>query len=262
MTISEVTLYGIKYSTCITELNLSCNNLKYIDPNIKYFINLQILDLSHSFITKIENLNENLEELNVSYTDIVKIENLNENLEELNVGNTDVFKIENLNNKLKILNLSYTNISKIENLNKNLEKLIIIDTDISKIENLNIHLQKLYIQATKITKLENLPYLNLLIFLKDEIKFVDNVSVNDINFEKFNIQRYNIIRKLQRRMKIRYRIKTEKIKIIQKCCENWLFKPICDDGTIGISLRIGLRKELQLPVELIRHIDILNYTKN
>jgi Leucine-rich repeat (LRR) protein len=46
----EYTLYGKLYSTNITELDLSYKNLTYIDPNIKYFVNLQTLDLSSNGI--------------------------------------------------------------------------------------------------------------------------------------------------------------------------------------------------------------------
>lgn len=31
-------------------------------------------------------------------------------------------------------------------------------------------------------------------------------------------------------------------RVIQNGCENWLWKPQCDDGTLGINLRIGLRR--------------------
>jgi Leucine-rich repeat (LRR) protein len=49
----EYTLYGKLYSTDITELDLSNNDLTYIDPNIKYFINLQTLILSCNLIKEI-----------------------------------------------------------------------------------------------------------------------------------------------------------------------------------------------------------------
>ena len=41
----EYTLYGELYLTNITKLKLQRKKLTYIDPNIKYFVNLQILDL-------------------------------------------------------------------------------------------------------------------------------------------------------------------------------------------------------------------------
>jgi len=46
-------------------------------------------------------------------------------------------------------------------------------------------------------------------------------------------------------MKIRYRIKNEKARIIQAGCENWLYKPYCNDNTIGIVPRLAM-KELGL----------------
>ena len=49
----EYTLYNKLYSTDITELNLSYKKLTYIDPNIKYFINLQELELAGNLIEEI-----------------------------------------------------------------------------------------------------------------------------------------------------------------------------------------------------------------
>ena len=49
----EYTLYGKLYSTDITEFYLPYENLTYIDPNIKYFINLQTLNLSCNKIKEI-----------------------------------------------------------------------------------------------------------------------------------------------------------------------------------------------------------------
>ena len=49
----EYTLYGKLYSTDITELHLSLKDLTYIDPNIKYFINLQELYMLYNQIKEI-----------------------------------------------------------------------------------------------------------------------------------------------------------------------------------------------------------------
>ena len=55
------------------------------------------------------------------------------------------------------------------------------------------------------------------------------------------IKEYNIIKRLQRRMKIRYKIKNEKARIIQAGCESWLYKPYCNDNTIGIVPRLAMK---------------------
>ena len=47
------------------------------------------------------------------------------------------------------------------------------------------------------------------------------------------------------RLKIIYKIKNEKARIIQAGCENWLYKPYCNDNTIGIVPRLSM-KELGL----------------
>ena len=72
----EYTLYGKLYSTNITELDLSYKNLTYIDPNIKYFVNLQILNLFNNEIKEIPKEIQyltGLKELILSYNEIEAI---------------------------------------------------------------------------------------------------------------------------------------------------------------------------------------------
>jgi hypothetical protein len=66
-------------------------------------------------------------------------------------------------------------------------------------------------------------------------------------------QRYDVIKYLstiiiQRQWKIYTKNKNKAAKIIQHAMHNWLWKPICKDGTIGINLRLGLKmiKEMNL----------------
>jgi Leucine-rich repeat (LRR) protein len=72
----EYTLYGKLYSTDITKLDLSNKDLKYIDPNIKYFINLQKLYLYCNEIKEIPkeicNLTQ-LQKLDLSSNEITKL---------------------------------------------------------------------------------------------------------------------------------------------------------------------------------------------
>ena len=50
----EVQLYGKAYLETIDELNLSSKDLKYIDPNIKYFKNLDVDSLIY-FLDHLDN---------------------------------------------------------------------------------------------------------------------------------------------------------------------------------------------------------------
>lgn len=138
-------------------------------------------------------------------------------------------------------------LSKIENLPSSLSELHCEFSRISKIENLPISLTYLNCYGSDISKIENLPRsLIFLSFNSDKVKYVDDIPIDQLNFQRWNfIERYNIIKKLQRRMKIRYKIKNEKAKIIQAGCENWLYKPYCNDNTIGIVPRLSM-KELNL----------------
>ena len=114
-------------------------------------------------------------------------------------------------------------------------------------DNLDDSLTKFECCYTKVSKIENLPSsLTCFDCLWNNIKYIDNIPIEQLNFSmdsKF-IRQYNTIKRLQRR--IRRRTKREKAaKIIQAGCENWLYKPYCNDNTIGIVPRLAM-KELGL----------------
>jgi hypothetical protein len=65
------------------------------------------------------------------------------------------------------------------------------------------------------------------------IKFIDNVEKERISF---TLKGYQSVRRIQKRMKRRY--KKAKAIIIQRGCHNWIWKPLCNDGTVGIRPRL------------------------
>ena len=115
-------------------------------------------------------------------------------------------------------------------------------------DNLDDSLTYFDCRATQVSKIENLPS-SLTEFQCSwhKIKYIDNISIGQLNFSNDHrnfIRQYNIIKRLQRRIK--RRTKREKAaKIIQAGCENWLYKPYCNDNTIGIVPRLAM-KELGL----------------
>ena len=137
----------------------------------------------------------------------------------------------------KVLNLSYNEIEKIENLPFYLDKLYIEYNPVHKIENLPLTLRVLAIDCTPITKIENIPIgLAKLFYNNKTVTHVDNVKISQINF---TLKGYQAIRRLQIRMKVRYKIKC--IIKIQRACHNWVFSPVCKDNTVGIRLRLDLK---------------------
>jgi hypothetical protein len=157
---------------------------------------------------------------------ITEIKNLPDSLVELELCHTNVTKIENLPDSLKLLFCDGPGITKIENLPDSLHGLVLRHTGITKIENLPDSLQELHL---------------------DLIQFVDNVTIEDFNKScgDFTPQKYTKIKKFQRIAKIWYRIlqikKSIAIALIQSGTHNWVFKPLCDDGTLCIRLRLDSR---------------------
>jgi hypothetical protein len=100
----------------------------------------------------------------------------------------------------------------------------------------------------RITKIENLPE-SLQKFYCDsnQIQFVDNVTIHDYEkfFGRFNVRDYTKIKKCQRVMTKWFHRRKRKACVIQRVLENWIWKPVCRDGTYSVRLRLDT-KELGL----------------
>ena len=163
----------------------------------------------------------------------------------LDLSNQQLTKIEILPNTLTDFRCNDNIISKIENLPNNLRFFSCYMNSITKIENLPNSISHFYCMLNNIIRIENLPHgLEDFCCAANPIEFVDNVDISW--FDKrggFKILWYNRIKHLQRRMKIRYKLKRNNAaKIIQNGCHNWLYSPKCRDGTIGIIPRLDLIK--------------------
>ena len=115
----------------------------------------------------------------------------------------------------------------------------------SKLENLPNPLHELSCSWNWITKLENLPNgLEYIFYDIGKITMVDNLSIDwfrEGNRKGFSLDFYNTIKRLQRRHRIRYRLKNKAARIIQNGCHDWVWKPILKDGKNGIYVRLSLK---------------------
>ena len=169
-----------------------------------------------------------------------------ENINGFICSYNEISKIDCSYNRISKIDCSYNGITKIENLPETLHVFDCIHNKISKIENLSNTLQTFYCWDNQITKIENLPStLQNFYCAGNPIEFVDNVQFNSINF---TLKGYQAIKRIQKRMKRRYRKKFEAANIIQRGCHNWLWKPICNDGTLGINCRISIKE-----LNMLRH---------
>ena len=191
----------------------------------------KIKSLTLSDITKIENLPPFLHTFICSINGVQKIENLPHLLRELTCQCNHITKIENLPNRLEIFNCSSNGIQKIENLPNSLRQFDCHNNFfISKIENLPKLLQKFDCRYTDIIHIENLPCtLQTFDYTDNKIKFIDNIPKNEYieMFGNFDLQKYHKMKK--------------SAKIICNGCYNWVWKPKCRDGKIGIRLKLDLK---------------------
>ena len=142
----EYKLYGELYSVTITKLKLQRKKLTYIDPNIKYFVNLQILDLK--FNKKIKEIPEEIRYL--------------EQLKELVLSNNKIKEIPKeiqYLTQLQELRLFANKIVKIPTEIQYLTQLLVLDISYNNIVEIPqeiqylIQLRVLYINRNKIKEL-------------------------------------------------------------------------------------------------------------
>ena len=176
------------------------------------------LDLSYKSIKELQNLPKTLKTLYCSGNQIDVLQNLPENLQTLYCYHNQIKVIENLPENLQILDCSYNQIKVIENLPENLKEL--------------------YCYNNQITIIENLPLGLIDFYGGDPILYVDNVKYTDINF---TLSGYQAIRRIQKRMKRRYKIKNEASRIIGRQVLHWLWSP--PKGPMVIRMIANLQAE-------------------
>ena len=77
---------------------------------------------------------------------------------------------------------------------------------------------------------------------KNELTHVDNIPINWFPNSRFNLKFYNTIKRIQKRIKFRFKKKSEAVIKIQRGCHDWLWKPILKDGQHGINPRLLIKK--------------------
>ncbi|KAJ3382203.1 hypothetical protein HDU92_004887, partial [Lobulomyces angularis] len=94
------------------------------------------------------------------------------------------------------------------------------------------------IRNSRIKKIENLPFgLTTFSYVRYFVREIDNISMNEINFSLLG---YQSLKRVQKRLKMRYSAIRRAAKVIHAGCFNWIWKPICNDGSIGIRPRLDL----------------------
>ena len=131
-------------------------------------------------------------------------------------------------------------ITRIENLPDNLHTFWCSSNSITKIHSLPDNLKKFECSYNRITKIENLPMgLIELDYYDNPIEYINDIPIESINF---TLKGYQAIKRIQKRMKRRYKRKNEAARTIQRYCHNWLWSPKCKDGSTCINIRLSLKE--------------------
>ena len=204
---------------------------------------MHLLNISGRLVTKIENLPNSLKNFDCGYNKITKIENLPNSLLEFYCYNNEITKIENLPTSLEVFYFNGNKITKIENLPTSLEVFCCGHNQITKIENLPTSLRKFWCGDNQITKIENLPNsLQEFDCSGNIVTMVDNLELSRFNKGVFDLGMYQSIKRLQRRIRLRYKRKIASAKVIQQGCCNCLYSAKYRDGSNGLGGREGYKR--------------------
>lgn len=201
---------------------------------------IEIVICGNTNISNIDNFPETVKEIHSWNTKVTKCDKLPKNLIKLDVHSNSIKVIEKLPENLEILNISGNYIKHIDlpkklknfycqgnylryiSLPKTIEKAFLSGNFLSAIKVpfsckvLDIERNKfttipkflpetlttLKVEGNKIEKIENLPInLTIFTFTKKHVKFIDDVSIEHINF---TLKGYNAIKKIQKKIKSKY----------------------------------------------------------
>ena len=183
------------------------------------------LDWSRQSRTKIENVPPSVTEFICIGNQIQKIENVPPSVTEFYCLGNQIIKIENVQ-PVSNFYCGWNQITKIENIPPSVTRFGCRANQIRKIENLPAGLTEFYYDDNPITH-------------------VDDVPITWWNQRgEFKLKYYNLIKRLQRRIKLRVK-RNKAARVIQNACHNWLWSTKCRDGTTGIVLRLSLRELTQ-----------------
>ena len=176
-----------------------------------------------------------------------KIENVPSSVTVFNCNNNKIRKIENIPPSVTRFTCTRNQIQKIENIPPSVTVFNCSGNQITRIENVPPSVTIFHCNSNQIQKIENLPpALGHFNYCGNPITHVDDLPIEWWNQRGgFRIKSYGLIKRLQRRMRIRLMIKHKKARIIQKACHNWLWKTECRDGTMGIVLKLSLKELTQ-----------------
>jgi hypothetical protein len=135
-------------------------------------------------------------------------------------------------------------ITQIDKLPISLQKFCCDYNRISLIENLPKSLQTFNCSNNRITRIEHLPdSLQHFSFIGNPIQYVDNLLFTDYNliFKRFRVKEYTKIKKCTIIINNWYKTHKEAALVITRGCHNWIWKPYCNDNTIGIRPRLDMQ---------------------
>jgi len=258
-TYSDVTSYAIDLSQvteskiCLTEIVTDVEVVTVLPSTLQVFdcsgidvsvlpalpVVLRKLYCSSSLLLELPELPEGLQELVINNTRIKKLPKLPETLTRLSCDFTAITELPSLPRSLTELSCQYCRISTLPELPPGLEKLDISNTFIQRIPPLPSSMSQLFFYHTNVKYLSSRIPTNCYIRPDDfALNWCFQSDMNKVEVDKKAQQRYAACLRLASKVIA----KRTAVSLIQRNVRNWIDKPICNDGKLGIAVRLGMRK--------------------
>lgn len=231
---------------------------------------LEMLSIDCTGVANLPQLPENLENLWVSWSNVTVLPKLPSNLQMLSLERCKITVLPPLPNTLTRLNISNTLIESLpDQLPTCLVELRMESTKIKSLPKLPETLRVLTCDGSLLTELPDplpsaMSYLTLdhtaitilpkvsrkcCLTLPDTLRLCNplNVNQNEAYYRSMAPERCKEITGKTWYIAAKYLYKVKQVKIIQRNLHNWLYKPVCADGTLGIVARLGMKKCGNLP---------------
>lgn len=264
------TLMGLPV-TIVELFCYSCPRLKldYLTQSPQTFSNLKFLDIAEVGLRTLPTFPPNLQYLNVSQNLIGHLDGVPATLTQLSCqacGLTGVLDASRFK-FLRAFCCSTNDLSTLINLPSTLKSLHINSCGMTVIT-LPPSLKHLECIRNRLQTLDLPPFLHALncwgnpwtspfsliprtlteLLIEDDLKLVDNLDQTWYDRAagdappKLKMKDYHLITRLQRRVRFRIKYRNKMARIIQRNCHNWLHQAYCADGTVGINVKLDLKK--------------------
>lgn len=258
----KVTVAGCLKLLCDFDylVDITCSSIDTSQSRLKE------LDLGNISTSTLLSLPDTLEKLECVKSDITELPTLPHGLKELNVSCTGIKKLPQLPSTLEVLLCDNSHITELPTLPPLLKKLFCFNSGLGSLPALPRSLEFLDVAGTIVERIPPIPStLKHLDVGDSRVKYIsskvpascciDGIEHKMIKWcfgddkERFEVCDYSR-KRYAKCLRVASKVIARRIaaSVIQRNLKNWLYKPICADGRLGIIPRLGIKQTSGLSV--------------